>query len=270
MKYSSFFYFTILLTIMACLIPGINSYTPIPTMDINQIPTMVVLTAQAMASFSVTPTSFSTLVKDISSETPAPASTLTLTPIIGEAVSMQPFVSAASPTPLPAESVSILTISPTEANTSSTLTAVIIAPTSMPTGCQESNISFEARVTYLINAERAKAGLNTLSAQAQLVNAAQLHSTDMACNNYFGHIGLDGSNGGNRILNAGYAWIFFGENIAAGHTSPDTVVQAWMNSPSHKANILGAYYTEIGAGYAYSANNNYGAYWTVLFGNNKK
>jgi uncharacterized protein YkwD len=127
------------------------------------------------------------------------------------------------------------------------------------------NTSYSARVIELINAERAKVGLSALSGQSQLGSAAQLHSADMACNNYFSHTGLDGSEIGSRVQRQGYNWSSVGENIAAGYSSPANVVAGWMNSPGHKANILGASYTEIGIGYAFSNDNDYGSYWTAVF-----
>jgi uncharacterized protein YkwD len=120
-------------------------------------------------------------------------------------------------------------------------------------------------VVELINVQRANAGLSALSSQSQLGSAAQLHSEDMACNNYFSHSGLDGSTVATRIERQGYNWSAAGENIGAGYGSPEAVVEGWMNSPGHKANILGADYTEIGVGYAYGDASAYGVYWTAVF-----
>jgi uncharacterized protein YkwD len=138
--------------------------------------------------------------------------------------------------------------------------------TPVPVVCPETNTSFEARVIELINEERAKANLPALTYQSQLTAAAQLHSADMACNNYFNHTAIDGSGPSERATRQGYSSSFIGENIAAGYSTPKVVVEGWMNSPGHKANILGADYTEIGVGYAYSSKSGYGAYWTAVFG----
>jgi uncharacterized protein YkwD len=121
-------------------------------------------------------------------------------------------------------------------------------------------------VVELINVQRANAGLSALNSQSQLGSAAQLHSADMACNNYFSHTGLDGSTVGVRATRQGYNWSFIAENIAAGYGSPEAVVEGWMNSPGHKANILNANAVEVGIGYAYSDNSTYGVYWTAVFG----
>jgi uncharacterized protein YkwD len=142
-------------------------------------------------------------------------------------------------------------------------------PTSIPptavVSCPAFNTSYESRVIDLINAERTKVGLAALSTQGQLGSAAQLHSADMACNNYFSHTGLDGSSSGDRAQSQGYSSSYVGENIAAGYSSPESVVQGWMKSPGHKANILGADYTEIGIGYAFGNDSDYGSYWTAVF-----
>jgi uncharacterized protein YkwD len=88
----------------------------------------------------------------------------------------------------------------------------------------------------------------------------------MGCNNYFSHIGLDGSSIASRIAQQGYAWSWMGENIAAGRNTPAGVMQQWMNSAPHKANILSLNYTDVGVGYAYSNASTYKHYWTLDFG----
>jgi uncharacterized protein YkwD len=88
----------------------------------------------------------------------------------------------------------------------------------------------------------------------------------MACNDYFSHTGLDGSSFSDRARRQGYNISYGGENIAAGYSTPEKVVQGWMNSSGHRDNILGEHYTDIGVGYAYSKNSSYGIYWTAVFG----
>jgi uncharacterized protein YkwD len=129
----------------------------------------------------------------------------------------------------------------------------------------QTNTTFEAQVIELINAERTKVGLLPLYAQSQLGTAARLHSADMACNNFFSHTGSDGSSLTDRIMRQGYSGYYFGENIAAGYSTPESVVNAWMNSSGHRANILNTNYTEIGVGYAYWAGSTYDSYWTTDF-----
>ena len=129
---------------------------------------------------------------------------------------------------------------------------------------------FIEEVVRLTNVERAKAGLPPLKLNNQLLAAAQDHSNDMAQDDFFSHTGADGSSVGDRVRNSGYQYSTTGENIAAGQTTPAQVVEGWMNSPGHRANILNPNYTEIGVGYEYLQNDtgsvNYNHYWTQVFG----
>ncbi len=132
------------------------------------------------------------------------------------------------------------------------------------------SIQFIEQVVELTNIERAKAGLQPLELNNQLLNAAQDHSNDMAQDDFFSHTGADGSSIGDRVRASGYQYSTTGENIAAGQTTPAQVVEGWMNSPGHRANILNPNYTEIGVGYEYLQNDtgsvNYNHYWTQVFG----
>lgn len=130
--------------------------------------------------------------------------------------------------------------------------------------------AFIQQVLNLTNAERTKAGLSPLKLNSQLTQAAQLHSEDMANSDYFSHQGYNGSSVGDRIYASGYKYTYAAENIAAGQTTPEEVVQAWMNSPGHRKNIMSSKYEEIGIGYYYLAHDtgdvNYNYYWTQNFG----
>ncbi len=129
--------------------------------------------------------------------------------------------------------------------------------------------TFAERVIELTNQERARAGLPPLISDASLNAAALGHSRDMADHNFFDHTGSDGSSACGRMAAAGYSPIWTcGENIAAGYTTPEQVVAAWMNSPGHRANILNPSYHHIGVGYVYDADDTYGPYyhyWTQDF-----
>ena len=106
-------------------------------------------------------------------------------------------------------------------------------------------------------------------ANEKLVAAARGHSNDMAINDFFSHTGSDGSSPWDRIERQGYSLASGGENIAAGYSTPASVMDGWMNSPGHRANILNCGFTEIGIGYAYLADDtgsvNYHHYWTQDF-----
>ena len=96
-----------------------------------------------------------------------------------------------------------------------------------------------------------------------LFNAAGAHSTDMAANNYFSHTSQDGRNPGQRITGAGYAWSAYGENIAAGQTSVQAVVDGWLASPGHCANIMKASYVDMATACVASSTSTYRTYWTM-------
>lgn len=128
--------------------------------------------------------------------------------------------------------------------------------------------TWESQVLTLINQERAKpenGSRPALTRNSKLDAAARLHSSDMACNNYFSHTSLFGTPFNIRITNQGYSYSYAGENIAAGYNSPQSVVAAWMNSDGHRANILSNNYMHIGIGYAYKSGSQWGHYWTTDF-----
>ena len=102
---------------------------------------------------------------------------------------------------------------------------------------------------------------------AQLENAAAVHSNDMAANNYFAHPDANGVRIGGRASAAGYSYGSVGENIAAGQTSVSQVVSDWVNSPSHCANIMTASFFDMAVSCKYNPSATYQYYWTLTFGN---
>ncbi|KJY25013.1 CAP domain-containing protein [Streptomyces katrae] len=119
----------------------------------------------------------------------------------------------------------------------------------------------QAKVLALVNQERAAAGCPAVTVNAELTKAAQDHSADMAAHATMSHTGSDGSDPGQRITRAGYQWQTYGENVAYGYSTPEQVMEGWMNSPGHRRNILDCSYREIGIGLAQP-----GQYWTQDFG----
>ena len=99
-----------------------------------------------------------------------------------------------------------------------------------------------------------------------MADAARGHSEDMGLQDYFSHTSLDGRTAGDRIEDAGYTWNAYGENIAAGQPTPEDVIDGWMSSSGHRANILDPNFCDIGVGYAYVAASTYRHYWTQDFG----
>lgn len=112
----------------------------------------------------------------------------------------------------------------------------------------------------LVNAERAAGGCQPLIVDDRLANAAQGHSTDMATRDYFSHESPEGETFVDRALAAGYPSPA-AENIARGQTSPEQVMNDWMNSSGHARNILDCEYRAIGVGL-----DTRGWYWTQVFG----
>ncbi len=133
-----------------------------------------------------------------------------------------------------------------------------------------SSSDFVQRVLDLTNQFRSQNGVAPLQLNQELNAAALNHSTDMALQDYFSHTGKDGSSAGDRMSQVGYTSYAWGENIAAGYTTPEQVVQGWINSPGHRANMLNPSFTELGVGYYNLANDtgsvNYKNYWTQDFG----
>ena len=123
--------------------------------------------------------------------------------------------------------------------------------------------STATETVYLVNIERAKAGLPTLTIDAPLSKIATLKSEDMVTNDYFSHTSPTYGAPWDMAKEFGYSYRSFGENIAYGQRTPEEVVTAWMNSPGHKANILNKQYTNIGAGIAKDANGR--IYWVHMF-----
>jgi uncharacterized protein YkwD len=129
------------------------------------------------------------------------------------------------------------------------------------------NLTNEGRVIELVNEQRAAQGLPPMKLSAALTDAARYHAADMSQDDYFNHQTHDRSSGALvKICNWSdrlkvYYSIYNGlaENIAYGHSSPSSVMEGWMNSSGHRANILGNY-REIGVGY-------YNNYWVQDFGN---
>ncbi|MGC5700800.1 CAP domain-containing protein [Pseudomonas sp. NFXW11] len=105
-----------------------------------------------------------------------------------------------------------------------------------------------------------------LAWNATLGSSAEDHSRAMANQNYFDHQDRDGRTPGDRAELAGYAGQQVGENIAAGQDSVRKVVDGWLASPGHCANLMNPAYRELGAGYAVDPKSDAGIYWTAMFG----
>ncbi len=137
-------------------------------------------------------------------------------------------------------------------------------------------VSLEAEVLALTNDRRA-AGANcrtegsfapagALTLNSALRCSARNHSLDMAVYDFFDHTNLQGESPFDRIDKTGYEWNAAGENIAAGYSTAQEVVDGWMLSDGHCANIMAPEFTELGVGYYFENGDRYGHFWTQNFG----
>ncbi|WP_380283133.1 CAP domain-containing protein [Kitasatospora purpeofusca] len=147
-----------------------------------------------------------------------------------------------------------------------TATAKPPATTPRPTATANpggsANGSFAQQVVELVNAQRSQAGCGPLGIDSRLTTAAQVHSDDMADRNFFDHASPEGRHADHRIEAAGYRWSTWGENIARGQKDPAAVMESWMNSPGHRANILNCSFQQIGVGVRTGSG---GPWWTQVF-----
>ena len=118
----------------------------------------------------------------------------------------------------------------------------------------------EQQVINLVNQIRKEHSLSPLSANWQLARVARYKSQDMADNRYFSHNSPTYGSPFQMMKQFGITYRTAGENIASGFFTAQAVVNAWMNSEGHRANILNPSYTQIGVGYVASGN-----YWTQMF-----
>lgn len=123
--------------------------------------------------------------------------------------------------------------------------------------------SMTSQVVNLVNSERAAQGLTALQKDSRLAALAQQKAEDMAKNQYFSHTSPTYGSAFDMLKAAGYSYKTAGENIAMGQKSAASVMDGWMHSPGHRANILHTSYEKIGVGYAVSADGM--PYWVQIF-----
>ena len=124
-------------------------------------------------------------------------------------------------------------------------------------------VSFQKEVLRLVNVERSKMGLKELTLNTELSRVATLKSQDMIDKNYFSHTSPTYGSPFDMMKKFNISYRIAGENIAMGQKTPAQVVEAWMNSEGHRANILNANYTDLGVGIAKSFKGT--IYWTQMF-----
>jgi len=155
--------------------------------------------------------------------------------------------------------------SPAPTSTSTTTSSTDTTPLPVPTvsGVMSAD---EQTIVDLVNQQRQQAGVAALQVSSQLVEEAQIQSTDMAELNDMDHV-LPGSalpTLQDRVQYVGYNYSYLGENIAFNYPDDNSVMTAWMNSPDHRANILDPDFTQIGVGIAYDSQGE--PYYTQEFG----
>lgn len=121
-------------------------------------------------------------------------------------------------------------------------------------------LSYEADVISLVNKIRSDNGLGQFKTNWELSRIARLKSQDMHDKGYFSHTSPTYGSPFTMMKNFGISYNSAAENIAMGYSTPQQVVNGWMNSAGHRANILNPSYTQIGVGYVADGN-----YWTQMF-----
>ncbi|MCX5380723.1 sigma-70 family RNA polymerase sigma factor [Streptomyces sp. NBC_00091] len=186
---------------------------------------------------------------------PQPSGSASASPSASASASPSPSASAsASPSPsASAAKTSAAAPTPSKSN----------PPRPAPPAPAPAPAGVAGQVIALANSERAAAGCGPLKEDAQLRGAAQGHSDDMARRDFFSHTNPDGADPGARTTAAGYRWSTYGENIAKGQQTAQDVMDSWMKSPGHRANILNCSFKDIGVGIHTGSG---GPWWTQNFG----
>jgi len=122
-------------------------------------------------------------------------------------------------------------------------------------------MGLQAEVLRLVNIDREKVGLNGLTMNSTLNNAAMKRAEELQQS--FSHARPDGSNCSTVLSQFNITYFAAGENIAMNYPSPEAVVDGWMNSPGHKANILNERFTQLGVGVSKNDENTY--QWVQIF-----
>ena len=124
---------------------------------------------------------------------------------------------------------------------------------------------YKAQVVAIMNQERAAAGIGGISHNASLDAVAQIRAQEIVQS--FAHTRPNGSSCFTVLDENGVVYMVAGENIAAGYGDPASVMNGWMNSEGHRANILNGSFGQVGIGYYTDPNTTYGTYWVQIFTN---
>lgn len=171
-----------------------------------------------------------------------------------------PGAKPAKTTEAPAPTTSSAAPTPTETSEAPKPTTSEAAPPPSTKAAARVAASTTEQVISLVNDQRAQAGCKPLTEESHLTTAAQDYSDDMSARNFFAHTNPEGVTFDQRIKVAGYSKPG-AENIAKGQTFAAQVMDAWMNSEGHRANILNCSLAKIGVGFTKAGN-----YWVQDFG----
>lgn len=160
------------------------------------------------------------------------------------------------------------TTTTTKKKTTTTTTTKKVTTTTKVTSTKDypyDNKSYEymAEVVRLCNIERAESGLSPLTLDPTVTKGAMIRANEII--DYFSHTRPDGNKCFTALEEVGADYMTAGENIACGYINPQDVVDGWMNSEGHRANILNEKFNKIGIGYVYSSSGIYRHYWVQMF-----
>ncbi len=150
---------------------------------------------------------------------------------------------------------------------------LVLATPFAPPGPDDA-LAVSHRVLELVNEARRQArscgrkkfpATTSLKQAAALERAALTHAKDMAARSYIGHQGFDRSTPADRATRAGYTWVSIAENVAAGQTTAAEVVNTWLASSGHCANLMNPRYSDMGIAYAVNPASEKGIYWAQVF-----
>jgi uncharacterized protein YkwD len=196
------------------------------------------------------------------SASPAAPATSTPTPTPSPSVSASASASSGAPTKTAPEKPESTPSKAPETTPSKARAATKAPAESEASVTVSAETQAAAEVLKLVNEERAKVGCSPVSANSALSDLAANFSDDMAARGFFDHTDPDGATPWDRAAKAGISGLG-GENIARGQADAAAVMDAWMNSPGHKANILNCDFKTLGVGVHFGSG---GPWWTQDFG----
>ncbi|MGW7573276.1 CAP domain-containing protein [Streptomyces sp. NPDC054765] len=200
---------------------------------------------------------------DRATETASRGAARPTAPGTGTGHSGSPTAPATTPAPhRPAEPSPAKTGSPGTAKPAGRPSSAAPVRSAAPSKTPGTRSSAEAQILSLVNQERAQAGCSPVTADRELAGLARQFSDDMARRGFFGHTDPDGDTPWDRARAAGITGLG-GENIARGQATAEAVMDSWMNSPGHRANILNCEYKTLGVGAHFGPG---GPWWTQDFG----